>query len=109
MCISWTVKDRISCFMQEYQADRMILQEMYEHQYYRYVKLLLKETTDEFAGQNKRGKEAQQDVQEIRNRIRREVNGGSNRGVFKQKFSWSRSTQEKPLQISGKKVFYEVI
>lgn len=55
------------------------------NEYYRYVQLLLKETVDEFTGQNKRRKEDLQGVQEIRNRIRRDVNGGSDRGVFKQK------------------------
>jgi len=32
----------------------MILQEVYENQYYRYAKLLLQETTDEFTEQNKK-------------------------------------------------------
>jgi len=68
--------------MQEYQAVRMILQEIYGNKYYRYVKLLIKETTEIFTGQNKRAKEELQDVQEIRNIIRREVYGSSDRRVF---------------------------
>ena len=39
----------------------------------------------------KRAKEDLRDAQEVRNRIRREVNGGSGRGFFEQKISWSKT------------------
>ena len=91
--------------MQEYQAVRTTVQEVHENEYHRYVKLLLQENTDEFTGQNKRAKEDLQDVQEILNRIWREANWGSDRGVFKQHFLIQKVYERKYYKFLEKEIF----